>query len=123
MSLRDKTLLIILVTMLVMTIALYSVVRAVILHEVHRHEHREQLEEVRAALNVWKNLVDSLGVTTRDWAYWDDTWSFMETRDPLYVAATLGTESLANIDVDFILFLAGRSGFHQGIGSFFHGSF
>lgn len=40
-----------------------------------------------------------------DWSNWDDTYDFVQTKDPAYIESNLNDSSLSNLGVNFMLFL------------------
>lgn len=49
--------------------------------------------------------IDTLGVTGRDWATWDDTYFFVLNRDQAYINSNLVDETYINTDLDCFLIL------------------
>lgn len=41
----------------------------------------------------------------RDWAWWDDTYDFIEDSNPEYVKATLSDESILGLRLNFIIYI------------------
>jgi PAS domain S-box-containing protein len=49
--------------------------------------------------------IDTLGVTGRDWATWDDTYFFVQNRNQAYIDSNLVDETYINTDLDCFLIL------------------
>ncbi|MBF0191347.1 MAG: response regulator [Magnetococcales bacterium] len=45
-----------------------------------------------------------LGLMTQDWAFWDDTYRFIDDRNPEYVAGNLAAEIIVNVHVDLLFY-------------------
>jgi len=89
MNLRIKVLLTLLFLMTLFGSAEYGVFRWVIFPSflaLEREEAREDLERCVRALNREIYHLDSF---TNDWAAWDDTYRFMQDRDPIYIESNL----------------------------------
>ncbi len=105
MRLRTKTLLIVGVTLLGLTLLLELVARALVMagfDAIEADAVRENLERARQALS---EEVTSLAETTRDYAAWDETYRFLEDRHADYLARQLPTESQAELRVTAVALL------------------
>lgn len=49
--------------------------------------------------------VETIASKVGDWSLWDDTWNFLATRDPEFVRVNLNAESLATLQIDFLVFV------------------
>lgn len=47
----------------------------------------------------------SLDRTARDWAWWDDTYNFINTASPSYIDSNLDENTLYNLDLNLMLFV------------------
>ncbi|MBU1909066.1 MAG: PAS domain S-box protein, partial [Verrucomicrobia bacterium] len=105
MTLRTKTLLTS-AALLVVTLAVFAALSARLLLrgfiDVESDKVRQNAQRLREAL---EGMLDQLDITTRDWAWWDDTYDFVVTTNADYVCGTLNSESLANIGINLIAFL------------------
>ncbi|MCX9085913.1 MAG: hypothetical protein OIN87_14075 [Candidatus Methanoperedens sp.] len=43
--------------------------------------------------------------TNRDWAWWDDTYEFIEDTNPDYINTSLGDESLTGLRLNVIIYI------------------
>ncbi|MEW6427256.1 MAG: PAS domain S-box protein [Thermodesulfobacteriota bacterium] len=63
----------------------------------------------RRHLDILSGEIASLGrqvlLVNQDWAFWDDSYAFVRGGDPEYIASNLNFSSLANIEVDFVIYL------------------
>jgi sensor domain CHASE-containing protein len=105
MSLRSK-----LVLVLAGVIAFYGVVhfvvqRTVVFPSFAELEQREALDDLHRVLEAVRNEVKHLDTTCHDWTAWDDTYEFVETRNPKYIEANLQNESLESARVDMMYFV------------------
>lgn len=105
MSLRSK-----LVLVLAGVIALYGVIhfivqRTVVFPSFAELEQREALDDLHRVLEAVRNEVKHLDTTCHDWAAWDDTYAFVESRNEKYIEANLQNESLESAGVDMMYFV------------------
>jgi signal transduction histidine kinase len=56
------------------------------------------------AVDALVNRVDQLVYKVVDWANWDDTYQFVRDRNADYIKSNLGSESLINLGVHYMLF-------------------
>ena len=68
-------------------------------------EEREARRDVRRAANSIDIEAASLEVLLIDWAYWDDTYAFMETRAPEYVESYLIPDLIDVLNLDAFVFV------------------
>jgi diguanylate cyclase (GGDEF)-like protein/PAS domain S-box-containing protein len=104
MNLRTRTLAITGATLVVLLLALYGISRAIILGSALRSEEQTTRRDVERATQALSRNLARLNATAGDWAYWDDSYAFVENQDPAYVEANLGGPALANLDVNLIAF-------------------
>ena len=84
----------------------------------YRELERQEAEENAArAADAVRSEIDNLSLTARDWAFWDDTYAFMEDHSQEYIDANLNEGSLARIRVQAIVFLdtEGRVFYAKGV--------
>ena len=62
-------------------------------------------EHVQRAESALRGEIDSLATINRDWAVWDDTYTFIADENDAYKKATLNDESLMGIHVNLIVYL------------------
>lgn len=91
------------------TLVLWSAVAMVFIDEYTVFEKHEAFRQTdRIGESVMHNL-DTLAATSRDWAWWDETYSFMKDADPGarsgYISDNLQPYSMENIRADVIVFL------------------
>ena len=66
---------------------------------------------------IIENEKENLNSILMDWAYWDDTYNFINNRNPEYVKSNLNEESLENLSLNMMLFV-NQSGEVVGYGDF-----
>jgi two-component sensor histidine kinase len=102
MNLRGKTALILVITIVIAAVSVVLGSRWYFqrgLASVERADAEEAL--ARAAALVADDL-DQLDMVTHDWATWDDTWNYVESRDPAYVESNLTPAAIAPLNLSSI---------------------
>ncbi|MBU0611973.1 PAS domain S-box protein [Patescibacteria group bacterium] len=104
-SIRSKILWVLFFSILFLSIFSYFVSRQVFFKEYLKIEEdrmSDNIERVKDALN---NEIFQLSSTLRDWAYWDDTYEFVEDQNQDFLDANLNINSIANIRLNGMVFL------------------
>lgn len=103
-SIRYKTLFILLCTFLASFLLLHTVSKLVLMEsfqELEDHSAKHSLREVNNAIQYRLELLDTIN---RDWAWWDDVYSFIETKSPEFIASNLTDETFTSMKLDFLGF-------------------
>jgi|GEM_PF-322199 len=103
-SLRSKTILIILATLGIFLI-LTAVLSRVILDRLDQVETRTTIRDMGRAENALSQAQIALHRTVVDYARWDDTYTYMATRNPLYVEANLVDSTFLNTRINLVLLI------------------
>jgi PAS domain S-box-containing protein len=115
MSIRRKILLIWVATFsfaLALTLALFWVVLTYPLQVMDRESAQE---DYRRACNAILRRLEQLETSVGHWAPWDDTYRFVGDLNPEYVEANLSAGTLANLDVNMMLFLDRQARLVHGV--------
>lgn len=67
-------------------------------------EMKDTQKQTAVAVDALNNRINQLAVKNSDWSSWDDTYAFIVNHNPAYVKSNLQTASLANLDINFMLF-------------------
>ena len=105
MSLRRKTLTIFTVAIIVMVVVGYLLGRLIILNSFAGLEARIANQNVDRVLNALSSDIAALDRFAIDWAGWDDTYAFVESRDENYIQSNLMDETFNNIQLSVMLFV------------------
>ncbi len=109
MKLRTKTLMIVGATLVLLTAGFYVTARFIVLDSFSDVEHREGTDAVTTVESAITNDVARIQGTTADWAYWDDTYQFVEDGNPEYVDTNLTNDAFATLGINLMVFVD-RSG-------------
>ncbi|MBK8900486.1 MAG: HAMP domain-containing protein [Anaerolineaceae bacterium] len=103
MTIRQKLLLTILITSVFTTILLYTLSHSILLNGFTRLESEMLFSGTQRVLNTVQQELATLSATTADWAYWDDTFEFLNGQNPSYIADNFTAETLAYLDLNMVL--------------------
>jgi signal transduction histidine kinase len=105
MTLRKKMLLLIGVTLICMVGVVYAASRFVLLDDLAEIEEHYARKNVERVLSTWYSVVSDFEIQTRNWAAWDDTYTFIETGDIEYIRSNLTKETFMNLRLDLMIFI------------------
>lgn len=105
LNLQKKTILISAVMIFIFTSTAIFVLRNFILSSFYDLENRESVKSVERSKVVFDQQLINLDIKLTDWAIWDDTYKFINDKNPEYVKSNLNDESLHNLGVDGMLFV------------------
>lgn len=105
MKLRKKTLLIIGTAIISLIVVLYATASTILLHNFHNLESQYVRQDVARALDALDDDLSSLSTSTQDYAEWDDTYSFLETRNPNYLKSNFVDATFAYLRLNLVLLL------------------
>ena len=92
-------------TLVVMVLIIVTVTRWVLLDGFARLETRYLKTDLERVSNAIDESLSSLSRTADDWAAFDDSYTFMQTRSPAYVAANITDDVFENLRLNVLLFL------------------
>src|SRR6185436_19609582 len=109
MSLRRKNLIAIVSTLIGLLLVLFGVSQFIILRQFDEQQQDAVRLNMDRAMIALDGELDNLSSITSDWAYWDDTYQFVQNHNQTYLDSKLTDDTLENLDLDFMLFAD-----HQG---------
>ncbi|MBT0665314.1 hypothetical protein KI809_13490 [Geobacter pelophilus] len=92
-------------TLLVILLLLLISVKYLVLNSYLALEDEDAKEHLQRVDYAFESELDSLEAIAGDYAAWDDTYRFVQTAEPRYVASNLTDDSLAKLRVDLIVFV------------------
>ena len=105
MTLRKKTLAIIAATSVSLIAILYIISRVFLLGGYARLEEQSTRQNVERVLSALSEEITVLDTTVFDWTSWDDTYAFIEDRNPDFVQSNLTDETFLKIRLNLMLFV------------------
>ncbi|MDI6908095.1 MAG: CHASE4 domain-containing protein, partial [Thermoanaerobacterales bacterium] len=115
MTLRAKTLIIIGITLLGLTAILHTVLRLVLLDSFGALEDGTVRQNIDRARDALAEETAGLDATARDYAWWDDTCTFIADGNSAYIVSNLGNETFKGLGLNLIAYLdpSGRPVFEK----------
>ena len=105
MTLRNKTIMIIGVTLLGLVVVLYTLSQFILVGSFARLEEQDTTQNIERARDAISNDIAGLDSLLLDWAPWDDTYIFIQDDNEDYIRSNLGTVSFTNIKINLMLFI------------------
>jgi PAS domain S-box-containing protein len=96
MSLRAKSLLVTVLTIAVLLVTFLLLTRLILTTSYTQLEQKDTTAHVERAANALTNDQTALSRTANDYAAWDDTYNFMESRDPVYLETNYPDATFTN---------------------------
>jgi len=116
MKLRQKTILIIIITSISLLGTFYSISSAILLESVRSAEHREAEQNIAAFLKLFLYTQRNFSEPFRDWSHWDDSYVFIQNRNQKFIDEQLWLDSLDKLKLDVMLFVKNSGQLVYGIG-------
>ena len=88
-----------------MTFSLLFVARRIVLDHLLDLENRRAREDMRRSVKQLDTEVQDLDRIAKDYAAWDDTYAFMRSRDPRYLASNFADATVENLKVRTLMLL------------------
>ena len=105
MSIRTKTLIILLVTFLPLLIIFYFTTRLFITANHAQLEERMIEKGLYRVVNALDMEAENLNQLAYDWAAWDDTYAFITNTSQAYIDSNLTEESFHGLKISFMAFI------------------
>ncbi|MCP4670368.1 MAG: hypothetical protein GY857_03570, partial [Desulfobacula sp.] len=88
----------------------YALKNKVILPGFYQFENQEALKNLNRVTDAIKRESHHLEGLTGDWAVWNDTYDFIETRNPDYLSSNIEWESLESISGINLIYILKNDG-------------
>src|SRR4051812_18722373 len=102
MSLRRKNFIAIISTLIGLVIVLFGISQFIILRQFNEQQQDAVHLNMDRALIALDRELDNLSSIDNDWAYWDDTYQFIQDRNQDYIDSNLTDDTLDNLALDFM---------------------
>jgi PAS domain S-box-containing protein len=116
MKLRTKTLVMIGAALLSLIVVLYATASTILLHNFHDLEAQYVYQDVARALDALDDDLSDLNTSARDYAEWDDTYSFISTQNPKYIKSNFVNSTFSQLRLNLVIILdtQGKTVFSKG---------
>jgi PAS domain S-box-containing protein len=105
MKLRTKTLVMIGAALLSLIVVLYATASTILLHNFHDLEAQYVYQDVARALDALDDDLSDLNTSARDYAEWDDTYSFISTQNPKYIKSNFVNATFSQLRLNLVILL------------------
>ncbi|MCC3405457.1 MAG: response regulator [Microcoleus sp. PH2017_10_PVI_O_A] len=116
MQLRKKTLLIIGAALIGLIVVLYATASTILLHDFNNLEAQYVRQDVARALDALDDDLSNLDTSAQDYAEWDDTYSFVDTRNQEFVKSNFVDSTFVYLRLNLLVLLDsnGKTIFSKG---------
>jgi adenylate cyclase len=104
-SLRGKTLVIVLLTMIGLVGGLFAVSWIVLMNGFTNIEEDFASENLGRASSALANELETLGRTTSEYAAWDQSYAYLHGKNPTYVKTEFPASTFMQLKVNFVVIL------------------
>jgi len=105
MSLKSKVILILLCVFVLCGVVEFGIQRFIIFPSFLSLEREEAIKNVRRSVQAIQREIHHLDYLCWDWAAWDDTYEFIESRSDEYIKANLVLATFVDAKLNFIYFV------------------
>lgn len=103
-SIRLKIIIIVLVNIVILIASLYFISTIVISKSYLDIENAEMVKELGRSSDAIGNNISQLTAKLKDWAFWDDTYKFVQDKNKAYIESNLGAVSISNLKINLMAF-------------------
>lgn len=104
MTIRKKAAIFLCLLLACLVIVLYVVSGVIVERSIKRLEINDVQLNVKRAVHMLERDLESLQSTVKDWAFWDDTYAFVEDLNQSYIENNLADPTLMNLNLNLVLF-------------------
>jgi sensor domain CHASE-containing protein/class 3 adenylate cyclase len=105
MKLRQKTLLLVVFPLVGLIALLYYSLAAVLQRSYEQLEEQDTQRNVHRVQEALKGDLEALKRVTHDYAFWDDTYTFIADGNQSYINSNLTTDIFSTTDANFIIYI------------------
>ena len=105
LTLRKKTLAIIVATLLGLLLLLYVGYNAAVLQSFVQLEEQNTRVTVEQLLSYLGTQAFNLNLQVKDWAHWDDTYFYAESHDPDYIDSNINETTFTNLQLNLMVII------------------
>jgi sensor domain CHASE-containing protein len=105
MKMRSKVLIVVAVLMITIFLTIGVIVNVVFVQSYANLEKQKTTESVSRTINVLSNEIADISSRVSDWAFWDDTYNFVQTLNETYINLNLDNSVFTNLRLNLMLFV------------------
>lgn len=105
LSIRNR-----LIIVFVFCLVIFSILIAIfsfefLLRSFSKLERDQVINNINRTENSLENIINNQSTKLKDWAYWDDTYKFINDKNQKYIDSNLTNESLSSLEINTIIFV------------------
>lgn len=104
MTLRNKITFIVIFIWAILLFLVYFFLEKIFLGGYYKLENKQAYDNVERVNNALEEMTDTTLNILGSWAVWDDTYKFMQDKNPAYIKSNLTAESFASTSMDVVLY-------------------
>ncbi|MEN6290487.1 MAG: CHASE4 domain-containing protein, partial [Methanobacterium sp.] len=104
MKLREKTLVLLGITITCSIIVMYMASNVVLMGGFQTLEEQNTLQNIQLATNVLSGEISDLNKTINDWAVWDDTYIFIQNHNSRYIQSNLLNSTFTDLKLNLVIY-------------------
>jgi len=93
------------IALVALVLALNLLCSEILLHGFGRIERTAVQQDVERVRSAVERSIEGLEEKATDWAYWDDSWTFVQNANAAFIESNLDPNALSLLRVDVMLFL------------------
>ncbi len=105
MKLREKTLVLLGITITCSIIVIYMASNVVLMGGFETLEEQSTLQNIQLATNTLSGEISDLNKTITDWAVWDDTYIFIQDHNARYMQSNLLNSTFTGLKLNLIMYI------------------
>lgn len=86
-------------------LVIYLLARVILLNSFSDLEQDDARRNLERATNTLRDQINYLTATTTDWAYWDDTYTFIQDKNTDYIESNLADEVFINLGLNVMIYV------------------
>src|SRR5688572_25817570 len=109
LSIRLKIVLMVVLNIVALILCVYIVSETIISKSYSKIEQDQTITNIQRANDAIESISTELTVKLTDWAYWDDTYQYMQDQNTDYSDANLQDITLFNLNMNAMLFVSNEN--------------
>ena len=105
LGLQGRALVALVLALISLFVAVAGTLRYILLPSFEALEDEAVADDLKRASKAFHHSSSSLERTATDWAWFDDMWAFMDTRQPEFLEANANAQTLYNVDADILAYV------------------
>jgi PAS domain S-box-containing protein len=105
MTLRKKTIAVLILAIVMLMLVVYSIMSLLLLNSMRNLEEQHMHENVERFVDALASERTELERTVGDWAAWDETYAFIEDKNDAFIIENLDVSTLVQLNLNLMIFV------------------